>query len=122
MFSGTDIAVRRLRLLSPIFARIVRRRFDIQPDRVNRSREIVLTAFRKLETELGTGDYLVGDSFTVADLTAASILGLIVVPPEFPYIKLDPDERAQAFREYRSSLEDLSGFQWVKEMYARHRL
>ena len=123
MFSGPDIAARRrLRVLSPIFTRIVQRRFDIQPDRVERSREVVLTAFRKVETELGAGDYLVGDSFSVADLTAASILGLIVVPPEFPYINLHPDERAEAFREFRFSLEGLSGFQWVQEMYARHRL
>ena len=52
---------------------------------------------------------------------AASILGLIVVPPEFPYIKLHPDERTARFRRFRDSLEDRPGFKWVEDMYARHR-
>ena len=41
-----------------------------------------------LEADVGPSGYLVGEGFTVTDLTAASILGLIVVPPEFPYIKV----------------------------------
>ena len=80
-----------------------------------------MAAFKKVEAEIGAGTYLVGDSFTVADLTAASILGLVVVPPEFPYIKLHPDERAEPFREFRASLSERPGFQWVEEIYARHR-
>ena len=73
-------------------------RYQIQPDRVAHSREVVRAAFHKVEAEVGPSGYLVGDSFTVADLTAASILAPIVVPPEFPYIKLHPDERAAQFR------------------------
>ena len=55
---------------------------------------------RRVEAEAGRSGYLVGDSFTVADLTAASILAPIVVPPEFPYIKLHPDERATQSRDF----------------------
>jgi glutathione S-transferase len=82
---------------------------------------MVLAALRKVEAEAGPAGYLVGDSFTVADLTAASILAPLVVPPEFPYIKLHPDERAAQFREFRASVQDLPGFKWVEDMYARHR-
>ena len=63
----------------------------------------------------------VGESFTVADLTAASILSLIVVPPEFPYVKVHPDERTAEFRRFRDPLRDRPGFKWVEDMYARHR-
>ena len=92
-----------------------------EPETVEASREKVRAAFDKVETAAGPSGYLVGESFTVADLTAASILGVWVVPPEFPYIKLPPDERTDEFRRFRDSLKELPGFRWVEEMYARHR-
>jgi glutathione S-transferase len=110
-----------LKALSPVLAPVVKWRYEIQPDRVAHSREVVRAALHKVEAEAGPGGYLVGDSFTVADLTAASILALVVVPPEFPYIKLHPDERATQFREFRASLKHRLGFKWVEDMYARRR-
>jgi glutathione S-transferase len=122
MFAGPDHpSVGVLRALSPLLAPVLRWRYDIHPERVAHSREVVRAAFRKVEAEAGPEGYLVGDSFTVADLTAASILAVVVVPPEFPYIKLHPDERAAQFREFRASLNDWPGFRWVEDMYARHR-
>ena len=110
-----------LKALSPLICRVVKWRFRIRPEAVEESREKVRAAFDKLEAEVGPSGYLVGESFTVADLTAASILGLIVVPPEFPYIKVHPDERTAEFRRFRDSLRDRPGFKWVEDMYARHR-
>jgi glutathione S-transferase len=110
-----------LAALSPVLAPVVKWRYEIRPDRVAHSREVVRAALHKVEAEVGPGGYLVGDSFTVADLTAASILAVLVVPPEFPYIKLGPDERAAQSREFRDSLKDRPGFKWVENMYARHR-
>jgi glutathione S-transferase len=99
----------------------VKRRFDIRPETVEESRAKVRAAFDKIEAGVGPSGYLVGESFTVADLTAASILAIIVVPPEFPYIKLHPDERTAESRRFRDSLRDRPGFKWVEDMYARHR-
>ncbi|MGH2988024.1 MAG: glutathione S-transferase family protein [Solirubrobacterales bacterium] len=122
MFSGADHPrLGLLKALSPVLAPVVKWRYEIRPERVAHSREVVGAALRKVEAEAGPRGYLVGDSFTVADLTAASILALIVVPPEFPYVKLHPDERAAQFREFRASLKDRLGFKWVEDMYARHR-
>jgi glutathione S-transferase len=122
MFCGPDHPrLGLLKTLSPVLATVVKWRYEIQPHRVARSREVVRAALHKVEAEADRSGYLVGDSFTVADLTAASILALIVVPPEFPYIKLHPDERATEFREFRASLKDRLGFKWVEDMYARHR-
>jgi glutathione S-transferase len=110
-----------LKTLSPLVAPVVKWRYEIRPDHVARSREAVRAALAKVEAETDRSGYLVGDSFTVADLTAASILALVVVPPEFQYTKLHPDERARGFREFRASLKDRLGFRWVEDMYARHR-
>ncbi len=122
MFLGPDHPrLGLLKTLSPVLAPVLKRRYEIRPDRVARSRDVVRAALEKVEAEAGPAGYLVGGAFTVADLTAASILGLIVVPPEFPYVKLHPDERAAQFREFRASLKDRPGFKWVEDMYARHR-
>jgi glutathione S-transferase len=110
-----------LKTLSPVFCRVVKRRFRIRPETVEGSRERVRAAFDEVEAEVGPSGYLVGDSFTVADLTAASILAPIVMPPEFPYIKLPPDERTPKSRRFRDSLKERPGFKWVEDMYARHR-
>jgi glutathione S-transferase len=122
MFYGADRRrIGLLEKLNPLFFRLVKWRFDIRPETVEESREKVRAAFDRLEAEVGPSGYLVGDSFTVADLTAASILSIVVVPAQFPYIKLHPDERAAQFRRYRNSLKDRPGFRWVEDMYARHR-
>jgi glutathione S-transferase len=110
-----------LKNISPLFCEVVKRRFRIRPETVEKSRERVRAAFDEVEAELGPSGYLVGESFTVADLTAASILAPIVMPPEFPYIKLHPDERTAQSRRFRDSLKDRPGFKWVVDVYARHR-
>ena len=85
MFYGPGYArLGLLKALSPVLARVVKRRYEIQPERVASSREVVRAALDKVEAETGPRGHLVGDSFSVADLTAASISGLIVVPAVFP--------------------------------------
>ena len=67
----------------------------------------------------GGSTTLVGDSFTVADLTAASLLYPLVPPPEFPYptVTVIPEPG----REFVQSLADRPALRWVSEMYAPHR-
>jgi glutathione S-transferase len=122
MFNGPDRPRSGLvKALTPLICQVVQRRFQIRPETVEESREKVRAAFNRIEADVGPSGYLVGESFSVADLTAASIMGLIVVPPEFPYIKVHPDERTGQFRRFRDSLKDHPGFKWVEDMYRRHR-
>jgi glutathione S-transferase len=76
----------------------------------------VLAAFDRLEAEL-TGDHLVGDALTVADVAAASLLHPIVRPPEGPV----PPEMPPVFHAFRDSLRDRPGFTWVERTFARYR-
>jgi glutathione S-transferase len=110
-----------IKALSPLLGQVVKLRYRIRPETVEQSRDKVRAAFDEIEAEVGPSGYLVGESFTVADLTAASILAPIVMPPEFPYIKLHPDERTPQSRRFRDSLKDRYGFKWVEDIYARHR-
>src|SRR4051812_9321995 len=74
-----------LRALMPGVRTVMRRRFAIRRADVERSRVTLLAALDRIESERGGRDYLVGDLFTIADLTAAALFYPLVWPPEFPY-------------------------------------
>jgi len=84
-----------------------------------RSQAKVLAALDRLEAELGDGEYLVGERFSVADLTAASLFYPLVRPPEGP-IAAD-EEGAKGFEAFREPLRERRGLAWVAEMFRRHR-
>jgi glutathione S-transferase len=82
-----------------------------------RSRDRVVAALDRLETELDGNDYLVGQRFSVADLTAAALFYPLVLPPEAPQLG-DPPE---SFERFREPLKERPGFKWVAEVFRKHR-
>lgn len=82
----------------------------------------IVAALDRLEAELeanGGGEFLVGDSFSVADLTAASLFFPVVGPPEGP---VSPDSPTPpAFESFRDEIRDRPGYVWVEETFRRHR-
>jgi glutathione S-transferase len=78
----------------------------------------VLAALDRLETELGSHEYLVGDRFTVADLTAAALFYPLVLPPEGPH---EIDAMPERFERFSAPLRERRGSRWVEEMFHRHR-
>ena len=67
------------------------------------ARRKIVAALDRLEAELGSGEYLVGDSFSVADLSAASLFFPLVLPEEGP---VPTDEPPPAGMEsFRAPLE-----------------
>jgi glutathione S-transferase len=63
--------------------------------------------------------YLVGDSFSIADLTAASTLAVLIRPADSPMSC--PQPVAQAFRALMDRYAEHPGAAWVHGIYARHR-
>jgi glutathione S-transferase len=90
-------------------------------ENADRAREGIVAALDKLEDELeqGDGEFLVGDSFSVADLTAASLFYPVVVPPEGPLPTDLP--RPPALERFRQGLSDRRGYKWVEETFRKHR-
>lgn len=87
--------------------------------KAEQSRAKVLAALDRLEAELGDGEYLVGESFSVADLTAASLFYPLVLPEEGPMPADQPS--ARGFESFRAPLKERRGSKWVAEMFRRHR-
>jgi glutathione S-transferase len=82
------------------------------------ARARIVEGLDRLESELGSEDYLVGDGFTVADLTAASLTYPLVRPPEAPRVEFELPGPLQAFFD---SLADRRACEWTAEMFRRHR-
>ena len=110
-----------VKALFPVVNRAVRMKYGVTPERAAEARRVVLAAMDRLEAEIGPSGYLVGDSFSVADLGAAAILSPLVAPPEFPYHQLDPAGLPDDLREWRESLIERPAFRYVLDMYSRHR-
>jgi glutathione S-transferase len=107
------------RLMSPMVAPVMRKQMDINPETAEVARVRTIAAMDRLENELNPSGYLVGDRFTVADLTAAALLSPLARPAEFPYRNAAalPPEFAKA----REPLRNHRAFQWTLETYRRHR-
>ena len=120
-----DLLPGRLAGIGPVHAGAMRffktfaaLRYGVKSDRrAELARAKILAALDRLESELGPGDYLVGDGFTVADLTAASLLYPLVQPPEGPALPPAPE----ALERFRAPLKERPGYRWVQEMFAKHR-
>jgi glutathione S-transferase len=95
---------------------------NIYEEPAMRSRDKSVEALDMLEKELGDNEYLVGDRFSIADLTAASLFYPIALPPEFPYSSPTFEQLPDGAREFLGEMRERPGAQWVAEMYRRHRL
>jgi glutathione S-transferase len=97
-------------------------RFGAGSDKeAERSKEKVVAALDRLDAglEASGSDYLAGDSFSVADLTAASLFYPLVLPEGAP---LPPDQPLpESYERFRAPLAERRGFKWVAEMFRRHR-
>ena len=84
----TDGRPRHARILRagfPLLRVAMRWRFEISAESAATSRAKMVAAMDRLEHEISSTGYLVGDSLTVADLTAAALFYPVARPPEFPY-------------------------------------
>ena len=85
-----------------------------------KARATVLASLDRLEAELeaSDGNYLVGDEFTVADLTAAALFYPLVNPIEGPHMIGD---FPPPLEDFIAPLRARPGYAYVERMFRKHR-
>lgn len=115
---GRRVLRRLFTATEPLVRAVMRADYDATAARAAGARADLLAVADRIEAELSGGDYLVGDRFSVADLTGAALFTPLIAPPQRPY---PPEVEPPALLELRDELEGRRAGQWVHEMYARHR-
>jgi glutathione S-transferase len=114
-----EAAYRRLRGLRWIFPAYYRFRHKISDAKLEEDRAAVVAALDRIERERSGRAYLVGDAFSVADLTAAAMLSPLLQPPEIQYplaVAWPP-----GLREWREGVLKHPAAQWAARLYRIHR-
>jgi glutathione S-transferase len=102
----------------PLVARIMKRSMGIDAENAARGRERTQEALEFVANEAKGSGYLVGDRFSIADLTCASLLMPAVDVGELGGPTSPGSDAEQA---WLARWADHPGAAWVRETYRRHR-
>lgn len=103
----------------PAVRRTMQSNLEVNERTVAGAFEKLRQAGERFRAELQPSGYLVGDRFTVADLTLAALMSPAVAPQQFPYPQ--PQRGHPAFAPLREAVEEHGLGDWTREIYARHR-
>ena len=107
------------RMMFPRVRKQIDKYFGIDEQSVAQAFDRVREAGTLLRSEAGETGYLVGDRFSVADLTLASLLAPLVCPNQFPYAQ--PQREHPLFEPVRQVLRETKLDDWTRQMYSDHR-
>jgi glutathione S-transferase len=122
MFSEGQSGPMRLlyRAMFPAVARLIGNGYKIgDEERMERARQRTREGLDFIVTNAGPNGYLLGDTFTVADLSAAAILAVTANPPNSTMTR--PEPRPPLSLAWAERWAGHDGVAWILEMYARHR-
>jgi glutathione S-transferase len=112
-------AYHTLQPLLRIFPSFYRFRHRIRESNLEKDRAIVAAALNQIEHDRQGRAYLVGKAFSVADLTAAALLGVLLQPPESQYpLRV---ELPRYLKDYCATLLQHPAAQWAAGIYRLHR-
>jgi len=107
------------RAMFPLVRRSVVTDFEIDDARVELAWRKCRAACERFAAELQPNGYLVGQGFTVADLSVAAFLSPVVAPAEFPYPQ--PQRGHPLLTDLRAMIDEYGALGWTRRIYARHR-
>jgi glutathione S-transferase len=113
--AATRRAFRTL-LVTPGAMAYANRRYRINSADAARSQLTLAAALDRIIAERQPSGYLVGTSFTVADLTAAALLFPLAWPAELQYHYPDPPDSP-----FTRTFAGHPALDWIRDIYARHR-
>lgn len=108
------------KILYPVLRKKIYQSYVISTEKVEQAKREFDVAMSEIEKQLINQQYLVGEQFTRADLSVASMLSLLVMPPEHPFPWQDiPCPQAKSFL---NDYKEHPVFEWVSKIYRDHRL
>jgi glutathione S-transferase len=125
LFSTQTAGIRLVgELVAPVLERGLRRKYRLDDEGIAQARRDIGEALDRLEAET-KGDpkrYLVGDELSIADITAASLLGPLVAPAGSPWAAARKTADTPAsVTELRAELSKRPAWAWVEARYAQDR-
>jgi glutathione S-transferase len=105
----------------PVLKRLMKKAMNIYPAPAQESEKRLHEALEKLDRRVQKGRFLVGDRFSRADLTAASLLAPLCTPPEHDFTWPPVESMPGPLVSFRRDYEKESFFQWVLEIYRDYR-
>jgi glutathione S-transferase len=108
-----------LRLGFPFFRSKLRALYQLNPRYIAEEDRRFDAIFQELDARVKRGPYLDGDSFGLADLTAAALLAPLCRPPGH-HVNW-PTQLPAGLRDFEARYVDSSLWRWVHEMYRLHR-
>ncbi|PCJ29882.1 MAG: hypothetical protein COA99_19070 [Moraxellaceae bacterium] len=106
--------------LFPLFKVYYHYRHQFNANDIGEAEANVQRAIDRFEMELGDKDFLVGDQFSVADLTAAAFFYPMVQPEQYPY-PFDPVAQ-KAIEKIFEPFESRRLIKWVRGIYQMYRV
>jgi len=103
----------------PLVRVIMKRSMNITPETGRRARERVDGLLDFLAEKTAATGYLVGDSFSIADLTGAALLGPVALV-DHPDMK-QAEPRPPRFSELCAGWADHPGMRWAHQIWRKHR-
>jgi glutathione S-transferase len=117
----TPVQRRLFPVLTPFVAPKIRARYAIDDGTATRARETILRVFADLSARLAGRKYLVGDRFTAADLTFASLAAPSLMPEGHPMWKSDLGALPEPLRAHIEELRATRAGEHGLRMYREHR-
>jgi glutathione S-transferase len=108
-----------MRAAFPAVKRQVIKGFGIDERSVQTAWDQLAQTTERFKQTIGPSGYLVGDEFTVADLTLAALSSPAATPEQFPYSQ--PQRTSPLAEPLRQAFAPSGLLDWTREIYAKHR-
>lgn len=105
----------------PLLKRLMRKRMRINDESARRSQARLEEVLKNLSERVKKKEFLVGNSFTRADLAAASLLAPLCSPPEHDFTWPEVQAMPGPLAEFQKAHQADPFFDWVLKMYREHR-
>ncbi len=105
----------------PMIRRLMRKTMKIFPEPTARSLQTLNEVIEKLNLHLANKDFMVGNQFTRADLTAAALFAPLCFPPNHDFRWPDLQKMPPALLDFRKQHEQDRFFKWILNLYQQYR-